>query len=84
MPSFSVGYGERECLDITLIGVPADAKIEGYDWIKAQVRIKVGGFLGDIEITMCVSDMIRFKEQLEPTYRDLSGAAEFTTIEGQL
>ena len=33
---------------------------------------------------MCVSDMIRFKEQLEPVYKNLNGVAEFKTIEGQL
>ena len=32
----------------------------------------------------CVSDVIRFKEQLEPVYRNLEGVAEFKTIEDQL
>jgi hypothetical protein len=84
MPSFAIGYHEKERLEVTLLGVPANAEVEGYDWIKAQVHIEVGGFIGDVEITMCLSDIIRFKEQLEPVYRDLTGTAEFTTIEDQL
>jgi hypothetical protein len=84
MPSFSVGYPEKKRLEVHLIGVPAAANTEGYDWIKALVHIEVGGFSGSVEITMCVSDMIRFKEQLEPAYRDLDGVAEFKTIEDQL
>src|SRR5205085_6580533 len=75
---------EKERLEVTLVGIPADANVEGYDWIKAQVQVKVGGFQGDVEITMCLSDMIRFKEQLVPAYRDLTGEAEFKTIEDQL
>ncbi len=33
---------------------------------------------------MCVSDMIGFRKQLMPVYRNLKGIAEFQTIEGQL
>jgi|SRR5215204_2193759 len=84
MPFFSIGFPEKERLEVTLLGVPADPKTEGYDWTKALVRVEVGGFRGEVEIYMCVSDMIRFKEQLEPVYKDLKGVAEFKTIEDQL
>ena len=84
MPFFSVGYPEKERLEVSLLGDPADPRTEGHDWIDALVRVEVGGFKGEAEIYMCVSDMVRFKEQLEPVYKDLKGAAEFTTIEGQL
>jgi hypothetical protein len=84
MPFFSVGYPEKERLDVTLLGVPTDPKTEGYDWTKALVHIEVGGFKGEVEIYMCVSDMVRFKAQLEPVYQNLDGVAEFKTIEDQL
>lgn len=71
-------------MEVELLGAPADPAAEGYDWVRARVRVEVGGLSGDVEIYMCVSDMVRFKEQLEPVYRNLSGAAEFTTLEGQL
>jgi hypothetical protein len=84
MPFFSIGYPDKERLEITLVGAPSDPKVEGYDWIKGQVRIEVGTFKGELEIHLCVSDIIRFKEQLEPVYERLEGVAEFKTIEDQL
>ena len=84
MPFFSIGYQEKERLEVSLLGAPADPEAEGYDWTKALVQIEVGGFKAAVEIYMCVSDMVRFKEQLEPLYKNLDGVAEFETIEGQL
>src|SRR5689334_5098574 len=84
MPFFSIGYADKERLEVILLGHPADPKSEGYDWIKGLVRIDVGAFKGELEITLCVSDIIRFKEQLEPVYKNLKGVAEFKTIEDQL
>jgi hypothetical protein len=84
MPFFSIGYPDRERVEVTLLGSPSDPKSEGYDWAKALVHVEVGAFKGELEIYICVSDMIRFKEQLEPVYRNLEGVAEFKTIEDQL
>ena len=84
MSFFSIGFPERERVEVSLLGGAADPASEGFDWVRARVRVEVGGLSGDVEIYMCLSDIIRFKEQLEPVYRNLSGAAEFTTIEGQL
>jgi hypothetical protein len=84
MPFFSVGYPDKERVAVTLLGSPSDPKSEGYDWVKALVQVEVGAFKGELEIYIGVSDMIRFKEQLEPVYRNLEGIAEFKTIEDQL
>jgi hypothetical protein len=67
-----------------LLGAPVNPKTEGYDWTTALVQVEVGAFKGEVEIDMCVNDMISFKEQLEPVYKNLNGVAEFKTIEGQL
>ena len=83
MPFFSIGYPEKERLEISLISEPSDSETEDFDWIKAQVHIEVGGFSGDVQIQMCVGDMIRFKEELEPVYQQLAGKAEFKTTEDQ-
>ena len=66
------------------MGRPSDPNSEGYDWIKGVVQIEVGAFKGELEISLCLSDIIRFKEQLEPVYEKLEGVAEFKTIEDQL
>ena len=84
MPFFSIGYPNKERLEISLVGAPSDPKVEGYDWIKGHVQIEVGAFQGELEICLCVSDIIRFKEQLEPLRERLEGVAEFKTIEDQL
>jgi hypothetical protein len=84
MPFFSIGYPDKERVEVTLLGSPTNPKSEGYDWVKALVQVEVGAFKGELEIYIGVSDMIRFKEQLEPVYRNLEGVAEFKTIEDQL
>jgi len=84
MPFFSVGYPDKERVEVNLISRPADAKSDGYDWIKGVVQFNIGAFNGELEISLCLSDMIRFKEQLEPVYEKLEGVAEFKTIENQL
>ena len=83
-PFFSIGYPDKERLEITLVAAANDPKAEGYDWAKGQVRIDVGAFNGELQIDLCLSDIIRFKEQLEPVYEKLEGIAEFKTIEDQL
>ena len=83
MPFFSIG-SNTERLEVTLLGQPADPKTEGYDWIKARVDVEVGAFKGELEIYICVSDLVRFKEELELAYQNVAGAAEFKTMENQL
>jgi hypothetical protein len=84
MPFFSIGYPDKERLEVIFLGAPAKKQSEGYDWVKALVRVNVGAFKGELEIYVCVSDMIRFKQQLEPVYQNVEGFAEFKTIEDQL
>jgi hypothetical protein len=84
MPFFSVGYTDKERLEVKLMGRPADPNSQGYDWIKGLVQIDVGAFKGELEISLCLSDVIRFRQQLEPVYEKLEGVAEFKTIEDQL
>jgi len=82
MPTWSIGYPEKERLEVELLGEPASDR--GYDWIQARVRIDVGGFKGDVAMMLTLSDILRFRTALEPVYRDVRGSAEFKTIEGQL
>ena len=84
MPFFSIGYPAKERLVVTLLGSPTQPKSEGSDWARALVYVEVGAFKGELEIYICVSDMIRFKEELEPVYKNVEGLAEFKTIEDQL
>jgi hypothetical protein len=83
MPFFSIGYFDHDRIEVNLVGPPADRKTNDLDWVTANVEITVGGFSGRARIYMCVSDMIRFKEALDPVYQTVSGVAEFKTIENQ-
>jgi hypothetical protein len=82
MPSWSIGFPEKERLEVSLS--PEVASDDGYEWLSARVRINVGGFAGEVSMSLLFSELTRFKEELEPLYRTLSGKAEFKTIEGQL
>jgi hypothetical protein len=84
MPFFSIGYPDKQRLVLTLLGPPADPESEGYDWVKALLQVEIGAFKGELQIYICVSDMIRFKEELDVVYNKVAGVAEFKTIEEQL
>ncbi len=84
MPFFSVGYPEKERLEVNLLVTPANLRANSDEWIQALVSVEVVGFKAEVEISMLISDMIRFKDQLEPVYQNLRGKAEFNTLEGQL
>lgn len=83
MPFFSIGHSDRERLEVNLLGLDKPKNAHD-DWIRASVRADVGAFQANLEIWICFGDIVQFKEQLEPVYRDLKGVAEFKTLEGQL
>jgi hypothetical protein len=83
-PFFSIGYPDKERLELICLGDPADSGSEGYDWVRALLHVEVGAFKGELEIYICASDIIRFKEELELAYQNVRGVAEFKTIEDQL
>lgn len=82
MASWSIGYPEKERLEVSVS--PELTSDGGYEWLSAKVRIEVGGFVGEVSMSMLLGELIRFKEELELLYRALRGKAEFKTIEGQL
>src|SRR4051812_42855804 len=84
MASFSLGFFDRERIEVTLIGSPADVKTEGYDWIKARIQVWAGGFTGDVQVFICLGDIVRFRQELEAVYNDARGIAQFKTLEDQL
>ena len=82
MNSWSIGYSERERLLIEMLSLPAGDC--GYDWISTRVIIDVGGFHGDTQVMITLTDMKRFRSQLNNLYKTLTGEAEFTTVEDQV
>ena len=82
MPSWSIGFPEKERLHVCLSSELFSNR--GYEWLSAKVRINVGGFVGDVSMTLLFGELMRFKEQLETLFRTLRGKAELKTLEGQL
>ena len=82
MPSWSIGHPEKERIEVVLLSPPANDC--GYDWVSARAHVAVGAFRAEIPMMILASDMQRFRDALEPLYRDLRGTAEFTTIEHQI
>ena len=83
MPSFSIGFPDEERVVITLLRSPSDPKSTD-DSLRALVQAEVGAFKGELEISICVSDMVRFHDELQRIYESVAGIAEFKTIEDQL
>ncbi len=82
MPTWSIGFTDRERIEVEVLS-PHENDC-GHDWVRARVRLDLGGFRGEFEMTPLASDMRRFRDALGPVYRDLRGAAEFETMEDQL
>lgn len=82
MPSWSIGFPEKERLEVEL--TPESPWESGYEWLSARVKIDAGSFIGSVSMSILCSELMRFKEELEPLYRTLRGKAEFNTIERQL
>ncbi len=83
-PFFSIGYPERERLEVHLLSPPADNETEGIEWIQSRAIIQAGAFSGSFDLMIDRGDMVRFKDELEPAYNELKGIAEFKTLEDQI
>ena len=82
MNTWTIGQAERERLCVAVLSRPTED--EGYDWVSAKESIQVGGFHGEVSLTITLSDMVRFAQQLRSLYESLKVGAEFRTIEDQL
>ena len=80
---FSIGgHGESDRLEMeTMTDVQSIAMD---DWLPVRVKIKVQGFVADVQISIVPVELLHFKEALEPVYRDVRGQAQFATMERQV
>jgi hypothetical protein len=84
MATFSLGYPEKQRIEIAVTKTFASSNADPYAWAKAQVHVELDSFSADIEIYLDISDVVRFHSELELIYRNLTGVAEFKTLENQL
>ena len=84
LPTWSIGYSEYEQIKFTHASTHANKEPEGFDWVKTSVSIKVGGFSGNVELMLTLSEIRNFKNQIENIYNNLRGMAQLKTIEDQI
>jgi hypothetical protein len=84
--TFSFGQAEHERIEVEVLHYERQPVGEYHDdnWLTVQVRVCVGGFRGTVDAAFVAEEFVAFLSQLRPLHQSLSGAAEFTTLEGQL
>ncbi len=83
---FSFGQTERERIEVAVLDYERVPVGEYHDdnWLKVQIRIWAGGFRGEVGASIVTDELVAFLAQLRPLYDNLSGTAEFVTLEGHL
>jgi hypothetical protein len=86
MMIFSFGYSEMERLEVEVQGYERTATGEYYDdnWLNTTIRVRAGGFRGNVDASILTVELVAFLDQLDPLCETLQGTAEFSTLEGQL
>jgi hypothetical protein len=84
--TFSFGQSQHERVEIEVLHYERRPVGEYHDdnWLTVQVRVCVGGFRGTVDGSFITEEFVAFLAQLRSLHQNLSGTAEFTTIEGQL
>ena|ERR1051326_564963 len=83
---FSFGQSDRERIEVDVLSYERAATGEYHDdnWLRVSITVRVGGFSGRAGASIVTDELVRFAEQLHQLHEQLSGSAEFTTLEGQL
>jgi hypothetical protein len=83
---FVLGGGERERLEVQLLGRerPDAFGVDDGNWIMARVDLAVGGFRGQFSCCLRAEDFAAFLPQLRLLEANLTGPAQFSTMEDQL
>jgi hypothetical protein len=83
---FSFGDSERERIEVDVMSYerPASGEYHDDNWLSVSITVRVGGFSGRVGAAIVTDELVRFAEQLHRLYKELTGSAEFTTLEGQL
>lgn len=78
--------GNGNFIRIELIGLSHESAELNWDktWITGFVKLKAGGFSGEFKAEFMTIDFIQFQEELEFLYNNLSGNANFQTLEDQV
>ena len=83
---FTLGFTEKERLEITVMGYACESYDNEYDanWLNASTSIVSGGFEGRITLMILAPELSLFASGISKLYEQLDGEAEFKTMEDQL
>ena len=84
--TFSFGQSEHERIEVDVLGYERSPVGEFNDdnWLRVQIRVAVGGFRGKTDAAFITVELFAFLSELRMLYENLSGKAEFATLEEQL
>ena len=66
------------------VGFRSQSDVEDFDdgnWLACAVRVKAGGFRGDVAVSLRAEEFRRFRDELRRLNATLTGAATFETME---
>ncbi|EEF61463.1 conserved hypothetical protein [Pedosphaera parvula Ellin514] len=83
---FSFGQSEQERMEIDVIRYERQPTGEYSDdnWLVVEIRVRAGGFRGEISATIITAELYEFLSELRPLYETLKGVAELKMMEEQL
>jgi hypothetical protein len=84
--TFSFGQSEHERIEIEVLRYERAPVGEYYDdnWLRAQIRVRAGGFRGQVDAAVLTGELSTFLTGLRPLHETLRGTAELSTMEQQL
>jgi len=84
--TFSFGQSQHERIEVDVLRYERTAVGEYYDdnWLTTQIRVRAGGFRGQLDAAVLTGELASFLDALRPLYETLRGSAEFSTMEQQL
>ena len=81
---WSISGEKNSVISFILSSEVSNKKIEGFDWVDAVVKIHTACFWANVNLTITLSDIISFLEQIKNMSKNLKGVARFSTIEDQI
>jgi hypothetical protein len=83
---FSLGQSEHERIEVEVLRYERPPVGEYYDdnWLTSQIRVRAGGFHGQVGASVLAGDLSAFLAGLRPLHETLRGRAELSTMEDQL
>lgn len=84
--TFSFGQPDEERIEIDVLRYERAPVGEYHDdnWLTSQIRLRAGGFRGNVDASILTDELAGFLTELRPLYGALRGTAEFSTLENQL